>query len=308
MAKLKNRHWDQIQSWFCPEPGYVLDFSNKTFAQFFEDEFETNIYADVFSENGTSKYNRLRTFIIISPPHLVIELLNLLWSRKQSERDSHLEEAIRSLGEWSTTDPEYVAALQSSAAIEDETIRLMIAEIAGLPSHSSMPHLRQLSEEWTLDSLDREITRAIESLDKDPEAALTAACAMLESVCRSILVKRPPGLPKKMDIKSLYYAVREPLGLSPSKEIGDTEIEADVRAILSGISNTVSGIGALRTHAGTAHGREKGFRRIDPRIARLAVNSASSISIFLVETWEKRFPEDKLLIEPHSTTKSATTG
>ena len=32
-------------------------------------------------------------------------------------------------------------------------------------------------------------------------------------------------------------------------------------------------IGALRTHAGDAHGRERGFRRIDVRIARLATFS-----------------------------------
>jgi len=44
----------------------------------------------------------------------------------------------------------------------------------------------------------------------------------------------------------------------------------------------------LRTHGGDAHGREKGFRRIDARIARLALNSASSIAMFLIETWERK--------------------
>ncbi|MFZ2980673.1 MAG: abortive infection family protein [Sphingobium sp.] len=44
------------------------------------------------------------------------------------------------------------------------------------------------------------------------------------------------------------------------------------------------GIGALRTHGGDAHGREKGARRIDARIAHLALNAASSLALFLIET------------------------
>ena len=56
----------------------------------------------------------------------------------------------------------------------------------------------------------------------------------------------------------------------------------------------VQGVGALRTHAGDAHGRERGFRRIDPRIARLSIYSASAVILFLIETWEKKHPTKKL--------------
>ncbi|MDI5930061.1 abortive infection family protein [Rhizobium leguminosarum] len=43
-------------------------------------------------------------------------------------------------------------------------------------------------------------------------------------------------------------------------------------------------------HAGDAHGRERGFKRVDPRIARLAIHSASAVAVFLIETWQLRFP------------------
>lgn len=162
------------------------------------------------------------------------------------------------------------------------------------PSHSAGPHLQKISSEWTLDTVEREFRRAFENTESDPEAAITAACSMLESLFRSILVARGEMLPKSMDIKGLYKQVREPLGLSPSKEIPDSEIESDVRTILSALANAVQGIGALRTHAGTAHGRERGFRRIDPRISRLAVNSSMAVALFAIETWEKHFPSDKL--------------
>lgn len=274
----------------------MLDFSNKTFAEFFEDHFEINIYADAFSEKGTSKYNRLLSFIELSPPHLVVELLNLLWSRKNHERNAEIEDATykASSDPWAVS-PEYVEAVMSAAGAEDAPFRKTLDELASQPTHTILPHLSRVSAAWTLDTLEREFQRAFENLDHDPEASVTAACSMLESVCKSIIAARQITPPKSLDIQNRYKAIREPLGLSPNKNVVDSEIEADVRTILSGLSNSIQGIGALRTHSGTAHGRERGFRRLDPRIARLEVSTSSTLTLFLVETWEKRFPVDKLL-------------
>jgi hypothetical protein len=138
------------------------------------------------------------------------------------------------------------------------------------------------------DTVQIEIARALPSINSDPEDAVTAACSLIEAVCRSILLELGLQLPPKRDVDGLLKAVQEPLGLSPGRANIPAEIEQDVRQILSGFTSVVKGIGALRTHGGDAHGREKGFRRIDPRIARLALNSASSAALFLIETWETK--------------------
>jgi hypothetical protein len=138
------------------------------------------------------------------------------------------------------------------------------------------------------DTVQTDITRALASAKDDPEDAVTAACSLIESVCRSILVELGLPLPPKKDIDGLVRAVQEPLGLSPGRMDLPPEIEADIRQALGGLTSVAKGIGALRTHAGDAHGRERGFRRIDGRIARLAINAASSISMFLIETWERQ--------------------
>ena len=138
------------------------------------------------------------------------------------------------------------------------------------------------------DTVQIEIARALPNLDSDPEDAVTAACSLVEAVCRSILIELKLPLPPKKDIDGLIRAVQEPLGLSPGRSGLPAEIEADIRQTLSGLTSVAKGIGALRTHAGDAHGREKGFRRIDPRIARLALNAASSLALFLIETWERQ--------------------
>lgn len=138
------------------------------------------------------------------------------------------------------------------------------------------------------DTVQRDIERALGSVKDDPEDAVTSACSLIEAVCRSILVELSIPLPAKKDIDGLIRAVQEPIGLSPGRSDLAPEIEADVRQILGGLTSVAKGIGALRTHGGDAHGREKGYRRIDARIARFSINAAGCLAMFLIETWEQK--------------------
>ncbi len=45
--------------------GYVLNFSDKTFKEFFQNDLHIDIYDDKYAINGTSKANRLRAFFSI---------------------------------------------------------------------------------------------------------------------------------------------------------------------------------------------------------------------------------------------------
>ncbi len=56
--------------------GYVLDFSNNTFADFIADSVRVNIYGGQYSEGGTSKANHLRTFFAKSSNYLAGCLLH----------------------------------------------------------------------------------------------------------------------------------------------------------------------------------------------------------------------------------------
>lgn len=157
------------------------------------------------------------------------------------------------------------------------------------------------------DTVQRDIARALASAADDPEDAVTAASSLIESVCRSILLELNLPLPTKKDIDGLVRAVQEPLGLSPGRMDLPTAIEADIRQVLGGLTSVAKGIGSLRTHAGDAHGRERGYRRIDPRIARLAISSAASLAMFLIETWE-RMQHRALPLRPGGTCVKRTVG
>lgn len=155
--------------------------------------------------------------------------------------------------------------------------------------------LAQKTQAIDFDTVQRDLERAMASAATDPEDAVTAACSVIESVCRSILIELGVKLPDRRDILSLYKAVREPLALSPGRKDLPAEVAEDVRQVLSGLHTVIQGIGALRTHAGDAHGRERGFRRIDSRIARLAIHSASAAALFIIETWQQKHPTKPLV-------------
>lgn len=196
---------------------------------------------------------------------------------------------------------EYLDEPDKAAAVREHINRAMEADGMTIAIVGGKAHLTErnavgvivepfISKVATLDfdTVQIEIARALPNLRDDPEDAVTAACSLVEAVCRSILVEMQLPLPAKKDVEGLLRAVQEPLGLSPGRDDLPAEIEQDVRQILGGLTSVAKGVGALRTHGGDAHGRERGFRRIDSRIARLALNSASSIALFLIETWERK--------------------
>lgn len=272
MAKLKNRERRLIEDVFGMNGGYVLDFTNTTFAEFFEDEFSINIYGDAYALDSGSKANRLRAFIARHDGQTIAKLLSLLLSiRIEQNSDS---------GQFQRLSDDKI----------DEVV-FVIQRLNESNTNHVAKGLQDVSELIDFDTVQLDLDRALRSAESDPEDAVTAACSIIESVCRSILVELDEPFPAKRDIKGLFNAVKRPLGLSGGRTDLADEIANDVRQILSGLVTVVSGIGALRTHGGDAHGRERGYQRIDSRIAHLAIHGASTISIFLIDTWQRKFPD-----------------
>lgn len=135
------------------------------------------------------------------------------------------------------------------------------------------------------DSTSENFARALDQAEQDPEDAITAACSMVESVCKCILDELDEPYPGRQDIKSLVRCVGKKLHLDPARDDLPKECADDIRQILGGLQSVAGGIGALRTHTGDAHGRGKKHVKVDARIARLAIHAASTISLFFIETW-----------------------
>jgi hypothetical protein len=152
----------------------------------------------------------------------------------------------------------------------------IVGSLTGVPSRSVEAMIR----ERDLPGLEIEFTRALRSVGTDPPAAITAACSILESLCRIYIEAHALPAPRDQTLGPLWNIVRQHLGLGPSGRVSD-----DLRKILGGLSTVTDGIGALRTHAGSAHGRGNQTTILEPRHARLAVHAAHTVVTFVLETW-----------------------
>lgn len=63
MSSLKLLERECLEELFGMSGGYVMDFSNRTFSEFFHETVRVDIYSDKYAINGDSKAKRLRAFI-----------------------------------------------------------------------------------------------------------------------------------------------------------------------------------------------------------------------------------------------------
>lgn len=78
MSCLTTRDKRVLEDFLGMGSGYVLDFSDRTFADFVHEAVGIEIHADKYTTNGKSNANKLRTFWAIESGYLVGRLLNAL--------------------------------------------------------------------------------------------------------------------------------------------------------------------------------------------------------------------------------------
>ena len=84
---------------FGMEGGYVLDFSNRTLADFFLEELGVDIYDDRWKAQGNSKANRLRCYLRQSDRHTALQAVEALWEYREASSVTadypDLEDSVR---------------------------------------------------------------------------------------------------------------------------------------------------------------------------------------------------------------------
>jgi hypothetical protein len=140
--------------------------------------------------------------------------------------------------------------------------------------------LEDVIRKHDLPALNIEFQRALSNVEDDPPTAITAACAIIETTCKTYITDKSLTFPKDQSIQPLWKTVRQHLGLDPS-----IIKDADMLKIISGLVSVVDGIGSLRTHSGSAHGQGPSPQAIEPRHARLAVHAAHTLVLFVLESW-----------------------
>lgn len=153
-----------------------------------------------------------------------------------------------------------------------------------LPSKSLSPAsitLSDLIKNRNVESINREFDRALENLNTNPLEAISSACNILESILKAYISEKNLSLPNKQTLKELWKAVQEDFKFGSGKLGQD-----DLQKINSGITSIIDGIASIRTHESSAHGGGPESYIPEVRQARLVVNTAHSLAVYILETWE----------------------
>ncbi len=154
-----------------------------------------------------------------------------------------------------------------------------IVDSLGAPTRT----LEEFIRERDISSIGYEFDRALKNVGTSPRDAVSAASNILESLCKIYITEEQLDMPAKQDLKTVWTVVRKNLGFDPS-----VVVDQDLRTILTGLISVVDGIGALRTHASSAHGAGKNSYKLEPRHSRLAIHAAHTVALYVMESWEKR--------------------
>ena len=195
--------------------------------------------------------------------------------------ETYMEEALDADNEWDKVkleDRERIAKTLAQCELQYVKGGKVVGAL-GAPSRT----LEEFIRDRDIGSIDVEFNRALANVETSPREAVSAASNILESVCKVYIADEGLEMPAKQDLKGVWSVVRKHLGFDPS-----IVEDQDLQQVLTGMISVVEGIGALRTHASSAHGAGKKSYKLEPRHARLAVHAAHTIALFVLESWKKR--------------------
>src|SRR3954465_5532852 len=115
--------------------------------------------------------------------------------------------------------------------------------------------------------------KALARRESDPQAAVTSARTLLESVCKHILDQAGEEYPEGFALTKLYGRVTKVLQLGP-----DEITEEIFKKVFSACVEIVHAVGVLRNHLSDAHGRGPFGTMPDWRHAELAVNLSGAMA------------------------------
>ena len=164
-----------------------------------------------------------------------------------------------------------IADTVRGAQTVDEAANLPLQQLSGgLIDAATRLSFGDVIEQWK---------EAQSALVTNPIDATTRASSLIETLCKHILHMEHIPLPSSETIQPLFAAASRSLTLGPEQQSTN-----DLRDIMQAMKSLVAAIGALRTHAGTAHGRGPGHQPISLRGARMAVNTAGVLATFLMDS------------------------
>ena len=245
---------------FGMSTGYVLNFSDATFGEFFLDNADVDIHSERYKLSGGSKAKKLRAFWKVESDPLVGTVLFALlehWEQinlPPSPDDSLLAGQCRGIANRLLAGGPSLVTLKETAIVFDA---------------------RHLADQ---------IRRMERSIETDPALAIGTAKEIIETCCKTILGERKKPFEGKPDIQVLTKAVLKELKLVPEGVPENAKGAKTIKVLLSNLATIVQGLAELRGLYGTGHGKDGRTKGLTPRHSKLAVGAATTLVNFLFDT------------------------
>jgi hypothetical protein len=122
----------------------------------------------------------------------------------------------------------------------------------------------------------------------DSEQAIGSAKEFLETICKYTLSEMNIGVNGDEDIPTLVRLTCKALKLVPDAVPDSIDGKDKVKRLLMNVASIGQSCAELRNIWGTGHGKSADFELPYPRLARLAVNAAITLGVFLFETLQEQ--------------------
>jgi hypothetical protein len=257
MTKLRLSDRRFLEDVFEMGSGYVLNFTDRTFAEFFENELSVNIDDPKYHLKGSSKGKRLRAFLEIESEAVVAKALRVLWEHRDAVR-----------GPFDAQD--------ETAREQKDRFFGIVHSIEGAVSTARTDAIEKFAENQTLEELISAIERDTQA--NKPEAALDR----LHTYC----MKKFAFV---LDQKGIAFDKDAPLQSRAGKYIKALEGEGRVRDIsLKILKSSISifdSFNSIRNNDSFAHDNEI----VDKVEARFIFDAITNILRFIKGFETNRF-------------------
>ena len=282
MSTLNFHEKQKLEKLFRMSGGYVLDFNDRTFGEFFDDFTNVDIHSDKYQINGSSKARKLRAFWEVEPDHLVgIVVLELIRVAQKTAAPKN-QDLMEELGLGNIDQP---AAAEYAHLIEE------CKEIANrlLADEPYLDHLTEIASQSGHEYIRQQMDRMENALESDDlELAIGTAKEMIETCCKTILEKRGVPLEGNLEMSDLTKAVFKELKLTNDDISPNMEGADSIRRIQSNIASLSNEIARLRNLYGTGHGKTADSLGLSKRHAKLMVSSAAVLVVFLFDSQDEQ--------------------
>lgn len=159
--------------------------------------------------------------------------------------------------------------------------RIFGAELSLAGADGVLDDARRIANVLSSGHVTAQIARMRANIVPDAPLAIGSAKEFVESLCKGILDARKVTRTGKEDFPALVSMTREALGLKVNPKS-----DATLKSMLGALGTMTNSIAELRGQVGTGHGGAPETEAPPAGVARLAMNAAVALGVFLWETHE----------------------